>query len=448
MKPKSLLRIVACFMSASLLVSEIRAQEAPASLPKVAEVVASPVAAKVEVAAKIETSACSTACCTPCFSALGLNGGERVNVYGLVDQGFTYNSRLPHDKQNFGRLFDDRANDYRFNQAVVGFERCVDHDACRLDWGFKAEFMYGSDARFTHSLGFMDNVTRADVQPEINELYAVVHLPGLTRRGMDLKVGQFIPEMGAERIFALDNPLYSHSYIFNGAILFHYTGAHLNVHVTPQFDVHAAVVTGVNTGTFDDNNNAPAWNFGFNWKSEKERFRLAGAVHTGPENPSSNEFVFGIRRRARNIFALTATADVNDNLTAVTDFHLSQDHGFQVEAYGVAQYFVYKLNCRTSLVMRLEIFRDDDGFFIGQFAENDDLIDLERGDFENLDPRTVSGGAATYTSLTLGVNQKIRNNLIIRPEVRWDWSAGGTAPFIDSTRNNQFTIGIDAIWKF
>ncbi len=442
MNRKSLLQIVACCMSASLLLSQARAQNEPKSLPKAAESIAAPAGAKVEA------SACSSVCCAPCTSALAWNGSDCINAYGLIDQGFTYNSRLPRDKQNLGRLFDDRANEYRFNQAVIGFERCVDHDSCQLDWGFKAEFMYGADARFTHSLGFMDNITRNDAQPEINELYAIVHLPGLTQRGMDLKIGQFIPEMGAERIFASDNPLYSHSYIFNSALLFHYTGAHLDVHVTPQLDVHAAVVTGVNTGTFDDNNNAASWNFGFNWKSQDERFCLAGAMHTGPENASANELIFGIRRRARNIYSLTATAALSDNLTAITDFNLNQDHGFHVEAYGVAQYFIYKVNCRTSLVMRLEIFRDDDGFYIGQYAANDDLINLERGRVENIDPRTVSGGAATYTSLTVGVNQKLHDNLLIRPEIRWDWSSGGTAPFIDSTRNNQFTIGIDAIWKF
>ena len=46
---------------------------------------------------------------------------NRIKVSGHVDQGFTANGDHPNDHINFGRLFDDRSNDYRLNQIVLTF---------------------------------------------------------------------------------------------------------------------------------------------------------------------------------------------------------------------------------------------------------------------------------------------------------------------------------------
>ncbi|MBI3462837.1 MAG: outer membrane beta-barrel protein, partial [Planctomycetes bacterium] len=181
---------------------------------------------------------------------------NRVKVSGHIEQGYTWNPDRPHDRLNFGRLFDDRSNDYRLNQALITFERALEAKPCCTDWGFKAQFMYGSDARYVHSLGFMDNITDDTVQPDIVELFWTYHMPVLTEGGVDLKVGQFVTLMGAEVIYAPADYTYSHSYIFNFGIPFKHTGIMTTTHVNKQLDVMAGLVAGINTGSFDDNNDA------------------------------------------------------------------------------------------------------------------------------------------------------------------------------------------------
>src|SRR3954471_18989694 len=51
---------------------------------------------------------------------------SRLAIYGWVETGFTGNVDAPKDNQNFGRLFDDRSNEFVMNQAVITAERALD----------------------------------------------------------------------------------------------------------------------------------------------------------------------------------------------------------------------------------------------------------------------------------------------------------------------------------
>src|SRR5204862_494505 len=44
---------------------------------------------------------------------------SRLAIYGWVETGFTGNVDGPRDNQNFGRVFDDRSNEFVMNQAVI-----------------------------------------------------------------------------------------------------------------------------------------------------------------------------------------------------------------------------------------------------------------------------------------------------------------------------------------
>ena len=77
---------------------------------------------------------------------------SRLSIYGWVETGFTGNVDSPKDNQNFGRLFDDRSNEFVMNQAVITAERVLDPKV-GFDWGFKLQLLFGTDAHFIHSLG-------------------------------------------------------------------------------------------------------------------------------------------------------------------------------------------------------------------------------------------------------------------------------------------------------
>lgn len=96
--------------------------------------------------------------------------------------------------------------------------------------------------------------------------------------------------------------------------------------------------------------------------------------------------------------------------------------------YGIVQYLLYDLNECLGAGARFEWFRDDDGVRVP-----DSLGNMNAGNF---------------FALTMGLNYKPHTNVVLRPEVRWDWSNGGARPFDDGSDKNQFTAGMDAILTF
>ena len=62
-------------------------------------------------------------------------------------------------------------------------------------------------------------------------------------------------------------------------------------------------------------------------------------------------------------------------------------------------------------------------------------------------PLTVPGDlAGNYYELALGANWTPSSNLVVRPELRWDWSDGTVAqPYDDFTKDSQFIAAVDAI---
>ena len=370
---------------------------------------------------------------------------SRFKISGWIDSGITFNPDSPQSNQNFGRLFDDRADEPLLNQVVINFERTLVPQPGQFDWGFKLQFMYGSDARFIHSLGLFDRTANETLQPDLVEAYLNLHFPVMTEGGLDLKLGKFVTLEGAETIDPRNNFFYSHTYIFNFGIPFNHTGALATFHASKLLDLYAGIVRGVNASV-DDNNDNPAFHGGVGLNLLDGKLSALATTHIGPETPSDN-------RHNRYLNDLTITAKPTKNFTAITDLNYIYDEAADATGYGVAQYFIYKINDVFSIGVRGEIWRDADAFYVASFAENDDALDGLRGGSVTIDPRTVGGGKTTYGAVTLGLNikppvPKPAASLVIRPELRFDRALNGTRPFNDSSERSQFTAGIDVIITF
>lgn len=369
----------------------------------------------------------------------------RFKISGWIDCGITFNPDSPQSNQNFGRLFDDRADEPLLNQVVINFERALVPQPGQFDWGFKLLFMYGSDARFIHSLGLFDRTANDTLQPDLVEAYLNLHFPVMTEGGLDLKLGKFVTLEGAETIDPRNNFFYSHTYIFNFGIPFNHTGALATFHASKLLDLYAGITRGVNASV-DDNNDSPAFHGGVGLNLLEGKLSALATTHIGPETPSDN-------RHNRYLNDLTITAKPTKNFTSITDLNYIYDEAADATGYGVAQYFIYRINDVFSIGVRGEIWRDADAFYVASFAENDDALDGLRGGSVTIDPRTVGGGRTTYGAVTLGLNikppvPKPAASLVIRPELRFDRALNGTRPFNDSSDRNQFTAGIDVIITF
>jgi hypothetical protein len=101
--------------------------------------------------------------------------------------------------------------------------------------------------------------------------------------------------------------------------------------------------------------------------------------------------------------------------------------------YGIDQYLYYRLTSCLRIGGRFEWFRDDDGIRLGLSRPSNPNKGRYVGDMY---------------SLSLGVNWTPFANLMLRPEVRWDWFEGTGLPFNDGIDDEQFLVGMDAIWRF
>jgi hypothetical protein len=393
---------------------------------------------------------------------------DTFTITGHVEVGITGNSIRPSDGINFGHLFTDKANSLLLNQTVLTLQRPLDPKATGYDFGFKAQAMYGSDARYTHFLGEFDQSISARNQFDIVEAHALFHLPLLTSGGIDLKVGQFVTMEGAEVINAPDNSLYSHSYIFNFGIPFKHTGIMATTHVNSVLDIMTGVTTGVNTSignSFNcldcgDNNKAVAFHGGIGLNLFNGALTISATTHIGPENPNVTAVVLaGVNPNSalRYLNDVTVIWKATDKLTLTTDVNYAREEGFNASGGGVAQYATYTVNDWLKINGRAEIWRDSGNvangfFFVNAFPGNLDFVKAEHGD-----PTAVlfNGGVTTYGALTAGLTitppvptNSFITGLIIRPEIRYDTSMNGTTPFGAGTKSSQFTFGGDIIIPF
>ena len=252
---------------------------------------------------------------------------------------------------------------------------------------------------------------------------------------------------------------YSHSYIFNYGIPFKHTGVLAVSHVTPLLDLYYGYDTGVNTtfgaGNGDDNGSG-AFHGGFGLNLLNGDLTVLATTHIGKELPTHNELaIAGVSTRYLNDVVvvwkitknLTSTTDVNYIRDDTTNFAVNTVHG--AEGYGVAQYLAYNYNDNLSFGLRGEIWRDDQGAFVGAFPRNLDFVNAELGHFNS---SIFIPKGTTYYALTAGANIKLNadkmfEGIMIRPEVRYDLSSE-TKPYHGGTDDHAWTLGADVVVPF
>lgn len=388
------------------------------------------------------------ACADESFAQDAVAPVARFKLSGWIESGVTANPGDPSDGQNFGHLFTDRANEPLLNQVVLTAERSLAASGDEFDWGFKAQVLYGSDGRYIHSLGLFDNTQHERLQPDVVEAWMLFHLPiPSTAGGLDVKVGKFVTLEGAETINPRSNAFYSHSYLFNFGLPLNHTGILTIFHPVKGLDLYAGVTRGVNT-SIDDNNDSAAFHGGIGLTVLEGKLTVLATTHIGPENAHNNH-------DQRYLSDLVVTWKATDKVTAILEVNFAADESVPsaAKAYGAAGYLTYAINNWLTLDLREEVFRDEKGFFIGSFADDDDFVDLERGKTNNIDPRTFFA-AGTFNEVTFGATFKVPvpkplGGLTIRPELRYDAAlSSGVTPFGDRDSRDQFTASIDAIVTF
>lgn len=364
-----------------------------------------------------------------------------VRARGWLNGGFVYNSSNPDSKFNGPYNSVDRSAEPMFNQAYLIVESPLPKGGA-FGAGFRVDALFGYDHYLGQSRGFEAD---RDFSPRWNGQYYGLAIPqAYAEFGTDwasLKVGHFYGTVGYETLPALGNFFYSRAYSYQfGQPITHWGGL-ATVQLTKNVQGHAGLVNGWDTLVGRASNVNVIG--GLKYTPDSKLWWASAALVSGQEdnNPARRPNVPGTdgnRTRYSVLLGLTPGGPCGK-----WEYVFHHHYGWQENGtpqlnfarwYGIDQYVYYRVSNAVKLGTRFEWFRDEDGTRVG----------LNRAANPNNPPLP-----GNFFALTTGLNYAPTANLLIRPEIRWDFTSDAPRrAFNDGRKNNQLLLGCDLVWQY
>lgn len=363
-----------------------------------------------------------------------------IDLGGWVQQGITFNPDRPADRFNGPVTTNDRDSEYQLNQAWLYLVRPTNTGGYGWDLGGRIDVIYGTDWRYGQSSGLEDRINSA------NRFYGLV-LPQfyaeVAWNDLAVKIGHFATMTSYEVVPSPMNFFFSHSYLMAGyfdPLLV--TGFQAEYKLDEEWTLSA----GMNNGwlTFEDPQDTYNFLGGVKWTSPDQRTRLSVMVDTGTQvgftGPHVRTSVYTVLVHEFNT-KLTYAGQVTAGRESDGSFVRPGD---DAQWYGMQHVLIRKFNPKWSAGLRYEWVRDEDG---ARIAGIGNLLGTDRG------WRGLPGFVGSFHEFSLGLNWRPHPNMVLRPEVRWDWYEGpanpfGQLPFDDKADSNQFTTAVDLMVTF
>lgn len=395
--------------------------------------------------AKID-SGCSLDCgtCDTCMScaACDPNCGRGCNWLGIktsgwIQAGITGNGNDPADRFSGPQMTNDRVGEPMLNELWFSLERPINTEN-GFDVGGRFDLLYGTDWRVAdcYGNGFEDRMNGP------RNLYGLAFPLMYVEAGkgdFSAKVGRMAGILGYESVVPMMNFFYSHSYAMCYAEPILITGVMGKYALSETIDVLAGFHNGLHQ--FENDNGDLNFQGGVRWTSCDKRTSLAYCLDAGRNDLAAlqdtymHSIVFQRQLSCRWQYVFQSDYGYENQLNGLRD----------AEWYGINQYLFYQINAKWKAGMRVEWFRDDEGtrvFGVGNLPD-------ARGWMG------APGYEGSFTELTMGLNWKPKDNIWVRPEVRWDWYDGpanpngpNPYPYDDGTKLTQFTFGCDFVMTF
>ena len=398
--------------------------------------------------------------------------GERgLKTYGWIDAGIGGNNW--GSPFNGPITFNDRNWMGQVNQLYLVNEKLLDLEDGGADWGGRVDLLYGGDSIFTTARGLDGNLLNQyppGVPSWNSSKYYGLALPQLYAEvgygEHAVKAGHFYTIIGYEVVPAIGNFFYTHAYTMQYGEPFTHTGVLDTWKATEQTTVYAGITNGwdnysdpinilgiANPGYAAANSNA-AFLGGITTKSEDGSQALTVTTSSGNEIGSFNTVATAANIGNRSIISTVYVNEINDKVTYV----FQNDNGWQFNAvgvaetlgqqpgtaqwYGINQYMFYNFSDTVVGGMRLEWFRDNNGSRV--------ISPLRNAIFGG---PYAGGYQGNFWQATWGLNWKPNKNVVLRPELRYDWYAPdhgkGALPYGKNFNEyGQLYGGCDAIWQF
>jgi len=370
------------------------------------------------------------------------NGLEesRVKIYGWLNPSYNLSTSR---QTNIPMTYAIDPNRLHMSQAVLKFERGLDTaQTGHVDWGFRFTNLYGIDYRWTTAKGIfsgqlLDRNQLYGYDPV--EFFGQVYVPGVAE-GMIVKVGRFISPPDIEAQLSPDNYLASHSvmfaydpYTFMGVL----TTVRLNAQWTIDLGVH-----GGNDMALWSNSAQPNGHAMVKWVSRDNN----DSIWLGANSIGSGKFT-----------------NEHDNLQQAVGVwtHKFSDHiHMMTEAYYLWQYDAAKGGSCINGPTKPFASGGGCGPTIPGISDAVGAVNYFQMQLSKADYTTIrndflwdkkgqrTGFNTVYGEHTIGWIHWFSNELLMRPEIRYDHSWTNETPYDNGTRKDQFTFMTDVIIRF
>ena len=324
-----------------------------------------------------------------------------VDFGGWISMGYTNKS---------DGVLNTRPDAFNPHQMYLYAEKVAEQKPNDMDWGFRADILYGLDGENTQAYG--NNPGRWDYKNGFDhgQFHWAIPQAYLTAAydKVNVKLGHFYTLHGYEVVPSTGNFFYSHAFTWNFTEPFTHTGAVATYKVDDLNELYAGYVLGWDSG-FDRFNGGSSGQLGFKWGPSKD-FNLIYMTTAGNNGWIGWGYTHGI----------VATTLLTDKLTWVlTDDVVQTNKGFlpggstKTKTISLVNYLLYQYSETIGVGARAEIWH---------------------------------ANGVDYYEATAGFNLKPRGNLTIRPEVRYQWTKNAANPI--GLPNNTTILGIDAVYTF
>ena len=357
-----------------------------------------------------------------------------ITFGGFVENFYQYESvDTPAGDNNAisPKVFDRQTQSFTVNNIELWLYKEVPNPG---DIGFKITLNWGDQARRLTFVGpVYDDAHNQPIggvapiagqtggrQATFSEAYVLWNIP--IGKGITAKFGKFATWVGYEVWESAWNANFSRSYLYGWGIPFTNTGLGLSYPVTDRFTADYFLTN--TSDTFVNNNQSYTHGAQLNYAVPDFLIFKDMNLHFdglwGPENPrtstSNGESKWTERYDASIAFSPL------EKWTLVTNGNYSQNaSGFlqpsgrilsDGNTWGVAQYIIYQHSERIGAAVRGEYFWNEDNMAA--------MIFRPPGFEGSLDGSTGSAIPGSLVEVTATLNLRVKEKLLLRPEVRYD----------------------------
>ena len=372
---------------------------------------------------------------------------ESAELGGLISSSYFYNFNEPENRENAGRGFDNRHNEFMLNKAVLAISKPAEYNA--FDWqsGYTAKFFIGQDARYT-----MTDLSVGDFG-DLFEANLTVNVP--VGNGLKVSFGKYGTPMGYEASFTEENSNWSGGLQWALLEPFTHTGVRATYALNAQWEFEVCAFNGWDI--VQDNNSAKSYMAHVSY-TPREATTLSLIGYGGPEQEGNDsnwrrgvdfyiqqkltrhltcvaQVDWGMEGGAAAAAAPSAEGDLDSGSGEVVpaDETAASEAAAEpgtAEWWGGGLWLIYEPSEKWSVALRGDYVNDVNG--------------VRSSGVPAPAPLPENDGAEFY-SVTLTLNEKPTGNLRIAPEFRWDRSTLDNA--FDG-RRDQTTLGVGAAFAF